>query len=129
MARAAARGGRVAARAAASVIKFLAQEPLPRGVFLNLNVPNVPWEQLDGIRVCGTGRRHYEPWVERREDPRGKDYFWIGGAPVGSGMEEGSDGWWIRKGYATLTPLGLDTTQADCLPKIEHWTLDIREPS
>ena len=116
-----------AARAAGLVIKQLTENPLPKGVFLNLNVPNVPWDALEGIQVCSLGRRHYEPWVERREDPRGKNYFWIGGAPLGSGMHEGSDGWWIRRGHAALTPLGLDATMADWIPKIEHWPLWNRE--
>ena len=118
-----------AAALAVDVISQMVNRSLPPGIFLNLNVPNRPLDTVAGIKVCGLGRRHYNPLVERRHDPRNKPYYWIGGEPVGEGMQEGSDGWWIRKGFATLTPLGLDTTQADWVPRINDWTLSKREES
>ena len=111
--------GEIAARVIAALIK----DPLPPGVFLNLNVPNLPLNELQGIKVCGLGRRHYTPLVEERHDPRHKPYYWIGGEPLGAGMGEGTDGWWVSRGYASLTPLGLDATQSDQLQRLSNWTL------
>jgi len=112
-----------AANIASRVIEQMGSDPLPPGVFLNLNVPNLPLDAIKGIRVCPLGRRHYEPWVERREDPRGKNYYWIGGEPVVSGMIEECDGWWIGQDFASLTPLGLDATQRDWIPHLSDWKL------
>ena len=113
-----------AAAVAAQVIEKYCSASLPAGTFLNLNVPNLPLSDLGGIAVCGLGRRHYDPWVEERRDPRQKAYYWIGGAPSGSGMTEGTDGWWVSRGYASLTPLGLDSTQHEQLGIIETWALN-----
>ena len=116
-----------AAAIASDVIGRLLDDPPPPGVFLNLNVPNLPAVDVKGVRVCRLGRRHYDPWVERREDPRGKKYYWIGGEPAGSGMIEESDGWWIRRDFASLTPLGLDATQGEWIPHLSAWNLSNRE--
>lgn len=113
-----------AAAIACQVITEHIKNGLPEGVLLNLNVPNLPLSEVHGIKVCGLGRRHYDPWVEEREDPRRKPYFWIGGAPSGSGMTEGTDGWWVARGYASLTPLGLDSTQHEQLAAVDAWTLN-----
>ena len=113
-----------AAAFAVRVIAEYVRAGLPPGVFLNLNVPNRPLEDIHGLRVCGLGRRHYDPLVEERKDPRQKPYYWIGGAPTGSGMIEETDGWWISRGYASLTPLGLDATQRDQLVRVGAWALD-----
>ncbi len=116
-----------AARVAVLVLQRIMNDPLPPGVFLNLNVPNVPLKELRGVHVCPLGRRHYDPWVEARTDPRGKTYYWVGGAPLGTGMGEGTDGWWVSRGFASLTPLGLDTTREDQLEKLKSWSISLGE--
>jgi 5'-nucleotidase len=110
---------------AVRVIQQLLARPVPEGVYLNLNVPNLPLAEIEGIRVCRLGRRHYEPLVEQRTDPRDSPYYWIGGSPLGELMGEGTDGWWIARGYATLTPLGLDHTQLDYISELEAWPLSV----
>jgi len=113
-----------AAAIACKVIAEYCARSLPSGVLLNLNVPNLPLSDIQGIQVCGLGRRHYDPWVEERIDPRQKRYFWIGGAPAKSGMSEGTDGWWVSRGYASLTPLGLDATQRELVESVGTWNLN-----
>lgn len=114
---------------ALAVITAMEAAPLPSGVFLNLNVPNRPLEKVNGLAVCPLGKRHYDPIVEERRDPRGKSYYWIGGEPVGEFMGEGTDGAWMAKGYATLTPLSLDTTAQEHLPTIQQWAIPMPERS
>ena len=110
-----------AAEIAMQVVSRMQKNPLPRGIYLNLNVPNLPMDRVVGIAACPLGRRHYEPLVEERVDPRGKRYFWIGGYPVGEKMVEGTDGNMVSKGYATLTPLGLDNTAMEHLGDAVKW--------
>jgi 5'-nucleotidase len=106
---------------AADVVDRMLRTPLPAGCFLNLNVPNRPLSAVHGLVVCPLGQRHYEPLVEEHVDPRGKPYFWIGGEPVGEKMAVGSDGNWVGRGYATLTPLGLDNTSQVHLDDTNQW--------
>ena len=81
-----------AARVAVRVAEGVAASPLPEGVFLNVNVPNVPFEALRGIKVTSLGQRRYAPLVEPRTDPRGRRYYWIGGAHEEFAPIAGSDG-------------------------------------
>jgi 5'-nucleotidase len=118
-----------AAEFALMVAKQMIEHPLPHGVLLNLNVPNLPLNQINGLEICRLGRRHYEPMVEARIDPRNKAYYWIGGSPLGELMGEGTDGYWIAQGFATLTPLGLDNTHTGFLSNLEGWTLNPRKRS
>jgi len=111
-----------AGQIAAAVLRRMVDSPLPDGCYLNLNVPNLPLEAVQGVAVCPLGKRHYEPLVEEHVDPRGKPYFWIGGHPVGEKMPDGTDGNWIARGYATLTPLGLDNTAVDRLAGAVTWS-------
>ena len=52
---------------------------LPPDVLLNVNVPNLPEEALTGVAITHQGKRRYEGRVERRVDPRGRPYYWLGG--------------------------------------------------
>jgi len=114
---------------ALAVMSAMEATPLPPGVFLNLNVPNRPLEKVNGLEVCPLGKRHYDPVVEERQDPRGKSYYWIGGDPVGELMGEGTDGAWMARGYATLTPLGLDNTADEYLSTIQQWAIPMADRS
>ncbi|MCA9977987.1 MAG: 5'/3'-nucleotidase SurE, partial [Anaerolineales bacterium] len=73
-----------AAKVARFVVRTLLDKELPRGVFLNINVPYIPADQLKGIRLTRQGLRVYRDRLDRRTDPRGNDYYWIGGdSPTG----------------------------------------------
>jgi 5'-nucleotidase len=110
-----------AAALAMKTIASMIADPLPEGTFLNLNVPNRPLIDIPGVEVCGLGRRHYDPVVEERIDPRNHPYYWIGGEPVGDRMGEGLDGWWLHRGHAALTPLGLNSTSEEHLLQLKGW--------
>jgi 5'-nucleotidase len=103
------------------VLERLATHPLPEGVFLNLNVPDLPLADVRGLRVCALGRRHYVPMIESRRDPRNRPYLWIGGEPVEDQMATYSDGWWSDQGWATLTPIKLDTTAHGLLDSLDSF--------
>ena len=74
----------VAAKIARFIIHNLINNGLPDGVFLNVNIPHLPADELKGIRITRQGLRVYRDALEKRQDPRGKDYYWIGGdSPTG----------------------------------------------
>jgi len=99
-----------AAHFARRVVEWMGAAQMPEEIFLNLNVPDRPLDDIVGLKICPLGRRHYRPLIDAREDPRGRPYYWVGGDPVEGEMAEDSDGWWIARGWATLTPLTLDHT-------------------
>ncbi len=99
-----------AARLARQIIAALQDQNLPKETLLNINIPAIPAEQIRGIRVTRQGLRVYRDLLVRREDPRGRPYYWIGGeAPTGI-PEPGTDFGALAEGYVSVTPLHLDLT-------------------
>lgn len=95
---------------------------LPDHTLLNLNSPDLPLKKIKGISLARQGFRHYSAEIIRRRDHRGKDYFWVGGGYKGFLKEQGTDCDTVEKGYASLTPLRLDTTYHEYLLElVERW--------
>jgi broad specificity polyphosphatase/5'/3'-nucleotidase SurE len=94
---------------------------MPPGVLLNINVPYLPYAQLKGFMTTRQGQRVYRDVLERRLDPRGMPYYWIGGeAPTGV-LENGTDFSALKTGYVSITPLQLDLTALNVLTSMQSW--------
>lgn len=98
------------ARAAAWAVKYLAQHPLPFGMLLNVNVPDVPFEQLRGVRTAPLCRQQYQLQFIERKDPKERAYYWPPRRLTDVFGEQTTDERQIRAGYVTMTPLGYDLT-------------------
>lgn len=109
-----------AAKAAVQVMRALQGTKLPHHTLLNLNVPNVPTSRLKGFTFTKQGFRYYSGSILRRKDHRGRDYFWVGGRYKGFKNDQGTDCHAVEKGYASLTPLKLDSTDLHCLAAMER---------
>jgi len=97
------------------------REDLPTGIYLNVNIPYGPLENIKGVQVTRMGLRVYRDRLERREDPRGMPYYWIGGeAPTGI-PEPGTDIGAVTQGYVSITPLHLDFTAYSVIPTMHTW--------
>jgi 5'-nucleotidase len=110
---------------AANVGEYIAgrvlDEGLPEGVLLNVNVPYLKESDLKGYMVTRQGLRVYRDALDRRVDPRGRPYYWIGGeAPTGVD-EPGTDFGALRAGYVSITPLKLDLTAREALEPLKEW--------
>ncbi|GAP06929.1 MAG TPA: 5'/3'-nucleotidase SurE [Anaerolinea thermolimosa] len=93
-------------------------------IFLNVNLPGLPVDQIKGIQITRMGLRVYHDQLDRREDPRGKPYYWtIGSLPTGI-HERGTDVGAIADGYVSVTPLQLDLTAHHVLPELKTWRWD-----
>lgn len=112
-----------AARVARRIAENVLREGLPPGILLNVNVPYLPESELKGMMITRQGLRVYRDRLERRLDPRGRPYYWIGGdAPTGI-PEEGTDYGVLKAGYVSITPLQLDLTAWNVLEDLRrrHW--------
>ncbi|MCX7607765.1 MAG: 5'/3'-nucleotidase SurE [Anaerolineales bacterium] len=107
---------KVARRVAVSVL----EEGLAPGILLNVNVPYLPEDQLRGFMVTRQGLRVYRDRLERRLDPRGRPYYWIGGDTPTGIPEEGTDYGALKAGYVSITPLQLDLTAWQCLDSLRR---------
>ena len=110
-----------AAQMAGIVAKKVMEEGLAAGVVLNVNIPYLSVENMQGIMLTRQGMRVYRDALDKRLDPRGRPYYWIGGeAPTGVN-EEGTDVGALAAGYVSVTPLQLDLTNYKALEVLRNW--------
>ncbi len=83
---------------------------------LNVNIPNLPVQDIRGFKVARLGRRHAAEQVIAQANPRGDTMYWIGGAGAAKDDAEGTDFHAALQGYATITPLQVDLTDHERLP-------------
>jgi 5'-nucleotidase len=82
-----------------------------KGTLLNVNVPNLPWDQIQGVSLTVLGSRDYGDVIIRKVDPREKEYFWIGGEEPTWDNQEDSDFFAVHhRKRVSITPLKLDLT-------------------
>jgi 5'-nucleotidase len=92
---------------------------LPRRMVLNVNVPDLPVEEIRGVMVTRLAARRYADILRRETDTRGKSYFWIVRGRPEWEVEEGTDIWAIVNGFVSLLPLHSDLLCPGCLPQVE----------
>jgi len=104
------RNFQVAARIAAGLVDRLLQSPLPPGVSLNVNVPDLPLSKIKGIRLVRQGTFRFLERFERRIDPRENVYYWQAGILPPPEEAPDTDHALLAQGYVTLTPITFDLT-------------------
>jgi 5'-nucleotidase len=102
----------MAAEIAALLLEKNRTLTFPSHSLINVNIPNIDKKEIRGFRVSNQGFRFYAHEVLKRTDPRGKDYYWIGGPYVGFEKSDVSDCHAVEEGFVSVTPLTLDCTQA-----------------
>jgi 5'-nucleotidase len=110
-----------AARAVEKVVDKLQRDPLPRDIILNVNVPDLPWEQVAGFQVTRLGFRHKAEPVVRGIDPRGHPIYWIGTSGPEQDAGPGTDFHAVRSGFVSITPLQVDLTRHGALDVLRPW--------
>jgi len=107
---------RVARDMAMKIIKF----GLPPDTLLNVNVPNLPHEQIHGCQVTTMGRSQFREVFHRRTDPRGNVYYWMDGEMELAPGQTGTDVQALEAGYVSITPLRFDLTHRDVLEEVRQ---------
>ncbi|MGI9952522.1 5'/3'-nucleotidase SurE [Moorellaceae bacterium AZ2] len=111
-------------RLAASFVVSLCREipnlGLPADTLLNINIPNLPPEQVAGVAFTRLGRRRYVNTVERRYDPRGRVYFWLGGEVQDLDPEPETDIGAVQGRCISITPIHLDLTNHPFLAQLRR---------
>jgi 5'-nucleotidase len=110
-----------AAHVAVQLLNQIVHEPLPADTILNVNVPDIPVDQLKGFEATRLGQRHKAEPVEQSVDPRGRIIYWVGPAGPEQDAGPGTDFYAVRNGYVSVTPLQLDLTRYDRLEALNHW--------
>jgi 5'-nucleotidase len=111
-----------AARAAVELLARLVADPLPADTILNVNVPDLPWNEIAGWRVCRLGNRHRAEACIRENDPRGRPIWWIGPPGLAQDAGPGTDFHAVHDGCIAVTPIHVDLTRYQALDSLALWT-------
>lgn len=117
-----------AARVVVEIIMRLKAEPLDSNTILNINVPDIDYQQLESFQATRLGKRHKaEPAVETI-DPRNRKVYWLG--PVGDEADAGpgTDFYAINHNQVSITPIKIDLTNYELLNSVEHWLDTLNQP-
>lgn len=104
------------------VKRVLEDQTLKLPMCLNVNIPDIPASEIKGIRVCRQNRGYWQEEFERRQDPRGRDYYWLTG--IFLDQEEGAtdtDEYALREGYVSVVPIQVDMTNYDHVSHMGQW--------
>jgi len=110
-----------AARIACELVERWLSKPPGEPMLLNVNVPDLPYDQLRGVEVTRLGRRHKAEPVIRATDPRGQTVYWVGPAGSAADAGPGTDFHAVAAGRVSVTPLQLDLTHTGQLESVRDW--------
>ena len=104
-----------------NIVEAMTRHPLPYDTILNINVPDVPENQIQGLRATRLGTRHPSQNAIPAKSPRGDSLYWIG--PAGDIADEGpgTDFGAVQSGFVSVTPLQIDLTRHDTISAIDSW--------
>jgi len=111
----------VAATFSRNLAVQVAETGLPEETFLNVNIPA---GECRGARLTRQGKRRYGDSVVTKTDPRGRQYYWIGGSEVGFEDIPGSDCNAVSEGLISITPLHANMSDDKTLKEMERWSFD-----
>jgi len=110
-----------AARYTKKIVSNLIRENLPKNLLLNINFPNLKYDQLEGIEIARQGKRGYRDEIRNIDDPRGRVHYWIGGKIEEESIEPDTDSGVVNKRKVAITPILLDFTDYSMLQKMNQW--------
>lgn len=109
------------AQVAVDLLKRIRQFPLPAGTLLNVNVPDLPYSDIRGLKTTVLGARHPSQPLVRTQNPRGQTFYWLGVAGQARASDENTDFYAVGEGFVSITPLQFDLTNHRQLQDVEHW--------
>lgn len=113
---------------AGKIAKMLAQKVikhgLPRGTLINVNVPNVPENDISGILLTKQSKAKWDDIYEKRIDPYGRDYYWLTGRLVEIEDELSTDQLAIKNKYVSVTPIHFDLTDYETFEEMKSWNIE-----
>lgn len=111
-----------------NLVLRLQSDPLPRDTVLNVNVPDLPYSEIKGIKVTRLGTRHISEPTIKTVDPRGRKIYWIGQPGPEQDAGPGTDFHAVNQGFVSITPLHIDLTHYKVFDQLSGWVQELSSP-
>ena len=105
-----------------SIVKYVFEHPLGRGILLNVNFPSHQASPFKGIKMTRQGKQYWLENPQERAHPHGETYYWLGSRLSDGEDFEESDTYWLNQGYATAVPVNVgELTCHETLKRKAHF--------
>ncbi len=101
-----------------SIMQYVLANGLAKGNLLNVNIPKLPLDEIQGIKLCRQADARWEEEFSEATDPRGQKYYWLTGRFVNNDLSEDTDIWALEKGYISVVPSHHDLTNYDAIASL-----------
>ena len=101
------------------IVSSLLKTKMDKHLLLNVNIPSVPVEEIQGIKVCRQAYAKYEEDFNERIDPQGKKYYWLTGEFVNFDKGEDTDVWALQHNYVSVVPVQFDLTNYELKKELQ----------
>lgn len=105
------------------LLKAIEKEGMPPGVCLNVNVPDVPAEEVNGIRITHQGSMKCVEKYDRRVDPRSHVYYWLCNSAIQPDLDPSADSSALAEKYISITPIHHDLTHYGMIDVLKKWEI------
>jgi 5'-nucleotidase len=110
-----------AAKITSQIAKQVLRNGLPSKTMLNVNVPDLPLDEIKGIEVTRLGTRHNAEATQKLVDPRNRPIYWIGQPGEEADAGPGTDFFAVKRGFVSITPIHLDMTNYSVFDNVASW--------
>jgi len=110
-----------AGRIVTELIPNLMNRPVDGPMLLNINVPDIPYDQIQGVVATRLGKRHKAEPVIKSQSPRGETLYWVGAAGEAQDAGPGTDFFAVANRQVSITPLQADLTYTQQLDQLKAW--------
>jgi len=112
-----------AGKVAVKLCKLVARKGLKKGTLLNVNVPDIPAEQIKGMKITKQGKSKWDDMYEERTDPYGRNYYWLKGGLIEADDDMIMDQKAVKSNYVSITPIHFDLTDNESYDEMCSWNL------
>jgi len=103
------------------VVRHMETHPLPRGIVLNINIPHLPFHDIEGVDITRLEMHPFEERFERRMDPRNRAYYWQGCERRNTFSGPDTDAAALAQNRISITPIRCDLTDQESLARLKAW--------
>lgn len=101
------------------IVRKTLENPMPKGIVLNVNIPKLPENEIKGIKVCKQANAKWEESFDERVNPHGKKYYWLSGYFNNMDTSEDADETALANGYVSIVPVKFDMTAYEYMTQLE----------
>jgi 5'-nucleotidase len=94
---------------------------LPEGIVLNVNFPKLEKKDIKGIKICRQAKAIWKEEFDKRQNPQGRDYYWLTGKFVNLDNGQETDEWALKNNFVSVVPVQTDLTAHHVINDLNSW--------